>query len=59
MKASPIHRLFTKLILSQANLYLHCSVPGVPRALALGLLITLQPLALFPYLWRQVESKVA
>lgn len=31
----------------------------MPRALSLGLLITLEPLALFPYLWRQVESKVA
>lgn len=59
MKAPPRDRLFTKLVLSQANHYLHCFVPGVPRALALGLLIALQPLALFPYLWRQVESKVA
>lgn len=59
MKASPPDRLLAKLILLQTSHYLHYFMPGVPRALSLGLLITLELLALFPYLWRQVESKVA
>lgn len=37
--------------------YSHCFLPNEHGVLALGLLTILEPLALFPYLWRQVESK--
>lgn len=59
MNCSPPDRLLAKLTLLQTNHYLHCFLPYVSRALALGLLVALEPLALFPYLWREVESKVA